>query len=105
MMSVLLDIAYAWLDPRDIRGMSALAQAVEEPACLPTVAGTRVAFCCAASCGRVHSHRGRHCPFRRARRNLRPMLAPFDPDRIGSGGAWPCRRKFLLGTDEFGRDI
>lgn len=35
-----------------------------------------------------------------------PLLAPFDPDRIGAGRrlAAPGGR-FLLGTDEFGRDI
>ncbi len=37
---------------------------------------------------------------------LGPVLAPFDPDRIGAGGAmaapaWP----HLMGTDELGRDI
>jgi peptide/nickel transport system permease protein len=35
-----------------------------------------------------------------------PMLAPFDPDRIGSGRRLAAPGgKFLLGTDEFGRDI
>ena len=35
-----------------------------------------------------------------------PLIAPFDPDRIGTGRrlAAPGAR-FLLGTDEFGRDI
>ena len=35
-----------------------------------------------------------------------PLIAPFDPDRIGTGRRLAAPgAKFLLGTDEFGRDI
>ena len=37
---------------------------------------------------------------------LAPVLAPFDPDRIAAGRRLAAPgAKFLLGTDEFGRDI
>lgn len=87
--------------------MSALAQAAEDPAASPTLAATP-----------------RRLLLRRILRSrslligggivlfvvlvaiFGPMLAPFDPDQIGSGRRLAVPGgKFLLGTDEFGRDI
>jgi peptide/nickel transport system permease protein len=87
--------------------MSALAQAAEKPAVSPAMAGTprRVLL------RRILRSRslligGGIVLFVVLVAIFAPMLAPFDPDRIGSGRRLAVPGgKFLLGTDEFGRDI